>query len=102
MAQVTLMAGIVSLHGKLGEYCYRTCKNGKVILSRMPTKSNKPITNAQKKHRERFSSVVRKVNEILKDPTQREVMEKMYKNKRRKNETLRGFIFRQINSLYPK
>ena len=79
MAQVTLMAGIVSLHGKLGEYCYRTCKNGKVILSRMPTKSNKPITDAQKKHRERFSSVVRKVNEILKDPTQREVMEKMYK-----------------------
>ena len=100
MAQVTLMAGIVSLHGKLGEYCYRTCKNGKVILSRMPAKSNKPISDAQKKHRERFRCIVRKVNEVMQDPTQREAMERMYKKQRRKKETLRGFVYRQINSTY--
>jgi type I restriction-modification system DNA methylase subunit len=102
MAKVKLMTGILSVHGKIGSYCYRTYKNGTVVLSRMPRKSDKEQTEAQKKQQERFGSVARKVNEVMKDPTQREVMELLYKNHGRRNETLRGFVFRQINGLYPK
>ena len=102
MAKVKLMTGIVSVHGKIGSYCYRTYKNGTVVLSRMPRKSDKEQTDAQKKQQKRFGSVARKVNEVMKDPTQREVMELLYKKHGRRNETLRGFVFRQINGLYPK
>ncbi len=102
MAKVILMAGVMSLHGKIGNYCYRTYKNGTITLSRIPKKNRKAATDAQKRQRERFSSVVRKVNETMKNRKQREVMEIMWRKLGRKNETLRGFIFRQINSLYPK
>ena len=102
MAKVKLIAGIMSLHGKIGGYCYRTYKNGTITLSRMPRKSDTPRSEAQKRQRERFGSVARKVNEVMKDPKQREVMELLYKKRGRRNETLRGFVFRQINGLYPK
>ena len=101
MAKVKLMAGIVSLQGKIGNYCYRTMKSGTIVMSRMPRRSNKPLTQAQKKQQERFGSIVRKVNEVMKDPAQREVMEMIYKKQGRKDKTLRGFVFRQINELYP-
>jgi hypothetical protein len=65
-------------------------------------KSNKPMTDAQKKQRERFRSVVKKVNEVMKNSAQREVLEMMYKKRGEKDTTLRGFVFRQINELYPK
>jgi hypothetical protein len=68
----------------------------------MPRKSDKEKTEAQKKQQERFGSVARKFNEVMKDPKQREVMELLYKKQGRRNETLRGFVFRQINGLYPK
>lgn len=102
MAKVKLMTGIMSLHGRMGSYCYRTYKNGTVVLSRMPKRSDKPATDAQKKQQERFGSVARKVNEVMKDPKQREVMKLLYKKQGGRNETLRGFVFRQINGLYPK
>ena len=102
MAKVKLMAGIISLHGKIGNYCYRTYKNGNVIVSRLPEKHTTTPTAAQKQQQERFGSVARKVNEIMKDPMQREVMEKMWNKLGRNHETLRGFVFRQINGLYPK
>lgn len=102
MAKVKLMTGIMSLHGKMGNYCYRTYKSGTVVLSRMPKKSDKPATDAQKKQQERFGSVVRKVNEVMKDPKQREVMEMLWKKEGRKKETLRSFVFHQINALYPE
>lgn len=101
MAKVTLMAGITSLHGRIGDYYYRTNKNGNVIMSRLPRKSDKEKTEAQKKQLKRFGSVARKVSEVLKDPVQREVMEMLYKKQGRRKETLRGFVFRQINGLYP-
>jgi hypothetical protein len=102
MAKVTLMAGIVSLRGKVGEVYYRTTKKGEIQLCKMPSKSERTMSVAQKKQQERFGSVVRKVHEVLKDPLQREVMEQMWKKLGRKNETLRGFAFRQINGFYPK
>jgi hypothetical protein len=68
----------------------------------LPEKHTTTPTAAQKQQQERFGSVARKVNEIMKDPMQREVMEKMWNKLGRKHETLRGFVFRQINGLYPK
>lgn len=82
MAKVKLMSGIASLHGRIGDYCYRTNKNGTVIMSRLPRKSDKEKTEAQKKQQKRFGSVARKVSEVLKDPVQREVMEMLYKKTR--------------------
>lgn len=100
MAKVQLLAGVMSLHGKVGNYCYRTYKNGTIILSRIPQKSNKAPTAAQKQQRDRFSSVVQQVNEVMKDPKRREVMEILYKKQGRKCKTLRGFVYREINKLY--
>jgi hypothetical protein len=46
--------------------------------------------------------IVKKVNEVLQDANQRGLMEMLYKQYGHKNETLRGFVFRQINNLLPK
>ena len=100
MAKVQLLAGVMSLHGKVGNYYYRTNQNGTIILSRIPCKSNKAPTAAQKHQRERFSSVVQQVNEVMADPQQREVMEVLYKKQGRKCKTLRGFVYREINKKY--
>jgi hypothetical protein len=101
--KVKLMSGIESMHGKIGNMCFRTLKSGQVIMCRMPRKRVvKKASEAQQTHRERFCVIVKKVNEVLQDANQRGLMEVLYKQYGHKNETLRGFVFRQINNLLPK
>lgn len=103
MAKVILIAGIQSLHGRLGGVYYRTLKNGQVVMCRMPKKNqNKVISNAQQAQRERFGKIVKKVNEIIRDEKQRKMMEDLYHRYGKKKETFRTFLYHHVNSLYPK
>src|SRR5215207_3770091 len=54
MAIVELPPFIASISGKLGDVVYRTSKNGKTYTSKLPRKSEKPLTEAQLREQERF------------------------------------------------
>ena len=101
--KVKLMSGIESMHGKIGNMYFRTLKSGQVIMCRIPRKRVvKKASDAQKTQRERFCVIVKKVNEVLQDANQRGLMEVLYKQYGCKNETLRGFVFRQVNKMLAK
>ena len=98
--KVKLVSGIESMHGKMGNVCFRTLKNGTVIMCRMPRKrAVKKASEAQKKQRERFCVIVKQVNKVMQNAEQRRAMEILYKQYGDKGETLRGFVFRQIDNL---
>ena len=101
--KVELISGIQSMHGKLGNMCFRTLKSGQVIMCKIPSRTTpKKASKAQASQREHFSLVVKKVNEIMQDANQRGLMEVLYKQYGCKNETLRGFVFRQVNKMLAK
>ena len=51
MAQVKMMAGIESISGKLGNYCFRTMKGtGKVYMHQLPSKGERLLANVKKSH----------------------------------------------------
>jgi hypothetical protein len=54
MAIAKLPPFIKSISGKLGDVVYRTSKNGKTYTSKPPKKSEKPPSEAQIQHQERF------------------------------------------------
>ena len=103
MAIVNMIAGLEGLHGKMGDVCFRTLKNGTVFMCRLPRKRvRRKASKAQKAQRERFSVAVKKVNEVMQDANQRSLMEVLYKQYGQRNETLRGFVFRQVNKMLAK
>lgn len=103
MAKVNMIAGLEGLHGKMGDVCFRTLKNGTVFMCRLPRKRvRKKASEAQKAQRARFCEVVKKVNEVMQDATQRGLMEVLYKQYGHRNETLRGFVFRQVDKMLAK
>jgi hypothetical protein len=103
MAIVNMIAGLEGLHGKMGDVCFRTLKNGTVFMCKLPRKRvRRKASKAQKAQRERFSVVVKKVNEVMQDANQRSLMEVLYKQYGQRNETLRGFVFRQVNKMLAK
>ena len=97
MAKVILMAGIMSLRGKIGKVYYKTLKDGQVLMCRMPKKSPKAPSEAQKRQQERFAEVVKQVGHIMRESEQREAMELLYRKHGKRNELFRSFLFRVIN-----
>lgn len=97
MAKVILMAGIISLRGKLGNYCYRTYKNGTIVMSRLPKASKKAPSEAQKRQQERFAAVMRQVSKIRRDTEQCKAMEVLYRRYGKKQEMFSSFLFRMVN-----
>ena len=72
MAKVTTMAGIASISGRLGNYCFRTMrKTGKVYMHTMPSKEQrgprKAPSAAMIAQRERFSVITKMVAQMRKD-----------------------------------
>ena len=101
--KVKRVSGIESMHGKIGNVCFRTLKNGTVVMCRMPRKrAVKKASAAQEKQRERFCVVAKKVKEVMQNTEQLRAMEILYKQYGDKGETLRGFVFRQIDNLLRK
>ena len=71
MAQIKTMAGIASISGRLGNYCFRTMKStGKVYMHTLPSKKRSPrpaaTTQAVLDHRERFARTAHLVAQMRK------------------------------------
>jgi hypothetical protein len=98
MAKVTLMDGIQSISGRLGDVCYRTQKNGTVVVSMLPRKQRTRVSEKQEAHREWFGNTNKKVAAILKDPKQRAIYEQWWRQDGKKRETLRHFIFKKVSA----
>ena len=97
MAKVTLMDGIQSISGKLGDVCYRTHKNGTVTLTKLPSKRRTPVSEKEKQHRQWFGEINKKVAAVLKDPKQRAIYEQWWRQQGKRKETLRHFIFEKVS-----
>lgn len=96
MAKVTFIAGIASLHGKVGDVYYRTTQRGEVVMCRMPRKTTVTASTAQKKQREHFSKVMKQVSNVMRDKEQRAAMEVLYRQYGKRNETFQSFIFKMV------
>lgn len=102
MAKVTLIDGIQSISGKLGDVCYRTHKNGTVTVAKLPCKRRTPVSEKEQLHRQWFGAVNRAVSAILKDPLRRAIYEQWYHQQGKKKETLRHFIFEKVRETIQK
>lgn len=98
MAKVTLMDGIQSISGRLGDVCYRTQKNGTVVVSMLPRKRRTRVSEKEQAHRQWFGDTNKKVAAILKDPKQRTIYEQWWRQQGKKRETLRHFIFKKVSA----
>lgn len=93
---------IQSVRGSLSKnspYYYR-CENGKTILCRKPTLTEKWQKAKQSpgalQRQEKFKKMVQMTHEILAAPTLRQVYEERYK-KEGKGKTLQGFIMSVVS-----
>lgn len=68
MARVRTMSGIMSISGRVGDYCFRTMRaSGKVFMhSATRKKSCKAPTEAVIAHRERFGAITKMVAQMRK------------------------------------
>jgi len=71
MAKVTTMSEIVSISGRLGNYCFRTMKaTGKVYMHPVASKKKGPAkapSAAMMAQRERFAAIVKMVQQMQAD-----------------------------------
>ena len=70
MAQIKTMAGIASISGRLGNYCFRTMKStGKVymhsLISKEPKIAPREPTAAQQKQKQRFATIAKIVRQMI-------------------------------------
>ena len=98
MAKVTLMDGIQSISGRLVDVCYRTQKNGTVVVSMLPRKRRTRVSEKEQAHRQWFGDTNKKIAAILKDPKQRTIYEQWWRQQGKKHETLRHFIFKTLTA----
>ncbi len=72
MAKIKMMAGIASISGRLGNYCFRTMKStGKVYMHQMSSKEQKAPRRAPSKamlaQRARFTAITKMVTQMMSD-----------------------------------
>ena len=72
MAKITMMPGIESISGRVGNCCFRTMKrSGKVYMHQMPSKEQKrPLkapSEAMITQRERFAAIAKMVVQLRTD-----------------------------------
>ena len=91
------IAGIMSLRGRIGDMCFRTMQNGTIVMCKRPKKSKTPPSAKQLAQRARFGETTRKMHRLLSNPKEKEAMEVLYKQLRRRNESLKAFAYRIIN-----
>jgi hypothetical protein len=68
MAKVKLNPLFSEIHGKLGDFVFRTSPAGETIISRPPDLSNVKWSKAQKTHRKRFKKAVLYAQAAMADP----------------------------------
>ena len=71
MAKITMMSGIASISGRVGNCCFRTMKaTGKVYMhqvkgQRTNVRCTKEPSEAMKRQRERFSKIAKIVKQMM-------------------------------------
>lgn len=98
MAKITTFAGIESLHGKFGDVYYRTTKDGKIILCKLPKKRKSPLRQHEKTWQETFGKLTKTTSEIIANPLLKATYEQLYRQSHLPKETLRQFIFRYLRN----
>ena len=96
MAEVTFIAGIASISGKLGDTIYRRTASGKTIAYKAPVLRYRKPTRNEIKQRNRFALVCRVVSLLLADPAQQIAYEKAFKKHNGGVKTLRQYVFKQV------
>lgn len=77
MAKITMMSGIASISGRVGNCCFRTMKaTGKVYMHQVKDKSRKPqaerpVSEAMKAQRKRFAAIAKMVKQMMAEGTKK-------------------------------
>ena len=77
MAKITMMSGIASISGRVGNCCFRTMKaTGKVYMHQVKGQSNKvqstkEPSEAMKAQRKRFSAIAKMVMKMMAEGTKK-------------------------------
>ena len=77
MAKITLMSGIASISGRVGNCCFRTMRaTGKVYMHQVKDESRKskverPASEAMMRQRQRFSTIAKMVKQMMAEGTKK-------------------------------
>ena len=98
MANVTLLDGIMSISGKIGNTIYRTTASGKTIAYQQRKHRISPPTEKELQLRKRFAIASRIANAVLYNMDMRKALEQIYKRIHRNGRpmTLRGFVVSEV------
>jgi hypothetical protein len=77
MAKIKLDPLFAGISGRMGDLVFRKSRNGEVIVSRRPRKSNTPPSAAQMAQRERFKLASQYARAAISDPTMRVLYEEI-------------------------
>jgi hypothetical protein len=77
MAKVKLDPLFLGISGTMGDFVFRRSKNGEVIISQRPRKSNTPPSEAQQAQRQRFAEANKYARAALTDSALRAVYEEI-------------------------
>ena len=98
MAIVTMLDGLMSISGKIGNTIYRTTASGKTIAYQQQSHRTSPPTEKELQQRKRFAIAVRIARVVLYNPDMQHALEHIYKRIKSKSrpKTLRGFVASEI------
>ena len=101
MAKVTLMDGIMSISGKIGDTIYRTTASGKTIAYQKRNTRTSPPTEKEIQQRKRFAIATRIARQVLCNKELQAILQQQFKslpiNQRPK--TLRGYVLQELMNL---
>lgn len=98
MAKVTMLDGLMSISGKIGNTIYRTTASGKTIAYQQQSHRTSPLTEKELHQRKCFAIAVRIASEVLYNPDMQRTLEHIYKRIQSKSrpKTLRGFVVSEV------
>ena len=101
MAKVTLLDGIMSISGKIGNTIYRETPSGKTIAYQQRNPRTSPPTEKELQLRKRFAIATRIANTVLYNMDMRKALEQTYKRIRNNHRptTLRGFLVKELMNI---
>lgn len=101
MANVTLLDGIMSISGKIGNTIYRKTPSGKTIAYQQRNPRTSAPTENELRQRKRFAIATRITNVVLCHPELHTMLMQKYKqiNIKKRPATLRGYIVSQLMNM---
>lgn len=101
MAKVTLMDGIMSISGKLGDTIYRTTASGKTIAYQKRNTRISPPTEKEIQQRKRFAIATRIARHVMYHSDLQAVLQQKLKSLPIQNrpKTVRGLIVQELMNM---